>query len=289
MRLICWKRLRGLFALGVLFATMLVAGGSNAMPLQDIVQSTQPSVAHLGILDRNGEEIGHGSGFVISPEGRVVTNFHVIEEAARMVAIFAGGKKAEVVGVWAFDKSQDLAVLQLAEGTYPIVALSSSAPKQGDEVIVIGSPLGLEGSVSTGIVSAVRSEGAIALADRKEESDRGKSWGLQISAAVSPGSSGSPVLDAEGKVMGVAVGIYGGAMGGQALNFAVPISKLRELLATIPIGARPRSLTTVGSGRSVTTNLLISAGGLGAVALVWWIAAWINGRKDKPRARHGLH
>jgi S1-C subfamily serine protease len=279
--------LNRLIATAWLAAALLVGRRGHALSLQEIVESTQPCVAHLGIVDHNGDELGHGSGFVVSSDGRIVTNFHVIDEATRMVAVFGGGKKVDVVGVWAADKAQDLAVLQLAAGSYPTVALSSAVPKQGDPVTVIGSPLGLAGSVSTGIVSAIRSDGAVTVADH-DEHPGARSWELQISAPVSPGSSGSPVLDNDGKVIGVAVGVYGSALGGQALNFAVPVAKVRDLLASIRTGDRPRSLDAVAGRRTVTTNLIISGVGLVAIVVVWQVGWWLNKRKVREAMRPGV-
>jgi S1-C subfamily serine protease len=217
---------------------------------------------------------------VISEDGRLVTNFHVVKGAERVVATFASGAKSEVAGVWAADPKLDLAVLQLGPGPFSRIALSDSDAKQGDEVTVIGSPRGLEGSVSTGIVSAIRREGALAMGGDEDRHVTGaESWGLQITAPISPGSSGSPVLDATGRVLGVAVGQI---EGGQALNFAVPVSKLRDLVRGIGPTSQLKPLDLLHEGTlSVRANLLISAAGFAAVALLWWLGSYISSRRER--------
>jgi S1-C subfamily serine protease len=263
-------------------AVSFLAAASLAMPLQSIIESAKPCVAHLALLDEQGEEEAHGTGFVVSDDGVIVTNFHVADGADRIVATFADDRKVGVVGAWVFDPDVDLAVLQLAPGNYPKLALAPSEPKQGDEVVVIGSPRGLAGSVSTGIVSAIRKEGAVPLGDAKRAHGSGvESWALQITAPISPGSSGSPVLDAEGRVVGVAVG----QVTGQSLNFAVPAAKLRDLLAKIPTGGRPNPIVAVRKGRSVARNLLISVAGLGGAALVAWIVSVLARRRGRSERR----
>jgi serine protease Do len=208
----------------------------------------------------------------VSGDGRVVTNHHVVNDAERVDVVFQGGRKVPVLGVLAFDEEADLAILQLEKGSYPTLALAESPAKQGDPVVVIGSPRGLSGSVSTGIVSAVRSEGA------KLGDERLKNWALQLTAAISPGSSGSPVMNENGEVVAVAVG----HVQGEALNFGVPIDRLRNLLPSAT--KEPSPFRVLRGGRSPLTNLLISAVGLGGVALVVWITGWILGRKQR-RAR----
>ena len=209
----------------------------------------------------------------MSSDGRVVTNHHVVEDAERVEVVFQGGKKVAVLGVLAFDEDADLALLRLEKGTYPTVALSDAPVKQGDPVVVIGSPLGLSGTVSTGIVSAVRSDGAH-FGDEVE-----KNWTLQLTAAVSPGSGGSPVMNEAGEVVAITVGQV---RRGQALNFGVPVVLLRQLL---PSAAKePKPFRVLRGGRSPIENLLISAGALGGVALVVWVTNFILGRKRR-RAR----
>jgi len=236
----------------------------------------RPTVAHLSVLDAAGRETHSGSGFVVSAGGLLATNHHVAEGGDRIVATFSGERQVEVLGVRAIDREADLSLLQLESGTYQALELSAEEPKQGDPVTVLGSPRGLAGSLSTGIVSAVRAHGT------KLQGREGghESWGLQISAPISPGSSGSPILDEHGRVIGVAVGK--GA--GEALNFAIPVERLQALLASVDASTPLTPLSDLREGRSVKTNLLISAGGITAVALLWWGLAMLSRRRSLRRA-----
>lgn len=154
----------------------------------------------------------------------VVTNWHVIENAKSVSVKALDGHSYSVVSIVAFSVDGDLAVLETNApiGSYAALEIATAFPDEGDRVIVIGNPLGLlEGSVSDGIVSALRplkNAGTV----------------LQITAPVSPGSSGSPVLNMRGKVVGVAA--FGLARG-QNLNFAMPWYTLARLLsADDPLG-----------------------------------------------------
>jgi S1-C subfamily serine protease len=266
---------RALTALGLVLAIEVFAGRLAAAPLEELIDSARGSVVHVSERDSSNEEVGNGSGFVISEDGKLATNHHVIEDAARLVAVFSGGKEVEVAGIWAVDPSADLAILQLAPGSYRSLRLAATPAKQGASVVMIGSPLGLEGTVSTGIVSAVRERGP----DRRIVGHDLSSWGLQITAPMSPGSSGSPVLDDSGEVVGVAVGQRAR---GQSLNFAVPASYLRDLQGEAQRATGLTPLRAAGHGRSLTDNLLISAGALALAMLIWWL---VSRRKERPRKR----
>lgn len=220
-------------------------------------------VAHLSVRDALGEEQGSGTGFVISSDGRMATNFHVIDGADRIVAVFADKREAKVTGVWAFDKKVDLAVLQLEGQKFEPLPLAALPAHEGEEIFMIGSPLGLSLSLSTGIVSAVRERGPD-FPQHVEDREEVENWNLQISAPAAPGSSGSPIVRADGEVVGVLVG-HIEAMEG--MHFGIPVAKLQKLVASAP--ARPRELNEATGVRSVRKNLLISGGVFAAVAAVW--------------------
>jgi S1-C subfamily serine protease len=246
-------------------------GFAASLPLQDLLKNAGPSVVHLSVRDAADEEEGSGSGFVISEDGRLVTNRHVIDGARRIVAVFADGKEVAVAGVWAFSDSEkdDIAVLQLAPGRYPTLRLAGTPAQQGDEVVVIGSPHGLSQAITTGIVAAVREHGTVT----RRTKDGPESWGLQITAGIAPGSSGSPILNTSGEVVGVAVGTWGGTA-----NFGVPVERVRKL-TDAKDGAldRVRPLSEARGGPSLRTSLLVSAALFGAIGLAWWL----SGRKSR--------
>lgn len=260
----CWIWLLLSLALGA-------TGFAGALPLPDLLKNAGPSVVHLSVRDAGDEEDGSGSGFVVSEDGRIVTNHHVVDGARRIVAVFKDGTEVEIVGVWAFSESEkdDIAVLQLAPGRYPALRLAGTPAQQGDEVVVIGSPHGLSQAVTTGIVAAVREHGTVTRRDK----DGPESWGLQITAGIAPGSSGSPILNTSGEVVGVAVGTWGGTA-----NFGVPVDRVRKLTeakdATLD---RMRPLSEARGGPSVRTNLIASAVLFGAIGLAWWL----SGRKNR--------
>lgn len=183
--------------------------------LPRLARETRPAVALLVVYDSAGKEIATATGFFISPGGQLTTNWHVVKDAHSMVAKVEQGQTYQIKGILASSPKEDLAVLQVESGTYPALSLgSSSAVEVGSRVAVIGSPLGLEGSLSDGIVSAKRKLG-------------GEDAWIQITAPISPGSSGSPVLNAKGEVIGVA---SMNLRGSQALNFAAPIDALKRIL-----------------------------------------------------------
>lgn len=157
-----------------------------------------------------------GSGFIVSPDGRVVTNYHVVRNAQSLEIKLASGDVYERAAVLAVDKRRDIAVLQVPGFDLASLPLGNSdSVRVGTDVVAIGSPLGLDNTVATGIVSGRRQEP--------------EGYGLlQISVPSSRGSSGGPVLTRDGTVVGVAVSRM---QGGENLNFAVPINYARGLLS----------------------------------------------------------
>ena len=189
----------------------------------DLVSRAAQSV--VGIRSLDGRRIGQGTGIVLSAEGDVLTNAHVVE-GARTVRIFLPGadegREAQVVGT---DEREDLALLRLADtkGLVPAQLGTSAAVRLGDQVLAIGNALGLKGglSVTQGIVSGLgRSEGALA--------------GLiQTDAALNPGNSGGPLVDTAGRVVGINTAVRGDA---QSIGFAIPIDHARQVVERLRSG-----------------------------------------------------
>lgn len=182
--------------------------------LPELVRKIKPSAVAIETFDQRDNTLSRGSGFFIAAD-RVITNRHVIEKAARVEIHLQNGKKFTVKGVIAIDGEGDLALLlvEVPRASAIPLPIVKTVPQEGESVVVVGNPYGLEGSVSNGIVSAVR-----------EISGYGKI--IQITAPISPGSSGSPVVNMAGQVIGVATLQ---AAEGQSLNFAVPAERISQL------------------------------------------------------------
>jgi S1-C subfamily serine protease len=181
-------------------------------------------------LGQQGGQSASGSGFVIDRGGDIVTNQHVVDGASDVRVRFGeDGQpiKARVVGT---DPSTDLALLKIDPtavkgGLKPLVLGESKGLRPGEATIAIGSPFGLSGSVTTGIVSAL---------DREIESPNGFpiSGVVQTDAAINPGNSGGPLLDAEGRAIGVnsQIATNGGSGSNSGVGFAVPIDTVKEVV-----------------------------------------------------------
>ena len=191
-----------------------VAEAQDSLP--DLVRQVKPSVVSVLTYNSKGEPLISGSGFFVRP-GQVVTNLHVIQNAQRVeIRTLEGkGRTYPVTGAVAIDEEGDLALLSvdLPPDRSRVLSLSSSLPEEGEKVFLIGSPLRLEGSVSDGIVSAVR-----------EVPDVGKI--IQITAPVSHGNSGSPLLNLRGQVVGI---VTVKVTNGQNINLALASSRIAAL------------------------------------------------------------
>ena len=191
-------------------------GRSSAESLPDLVRRVKPSVVSVLTYDAKGEPLISGSGFFIRP-GKVVTNSHVIRGAHRVEihTLEGKGRTYPVAGALAVDEEADLALLSVdlpAERSRPLT-FTNTLPEEGEQVFVIGNPLRLEGSVSDGIVSAVR-----------EVPDLGRI--IQITAPVSHGNSGSPLFNMNGQVIGI---VTVKVTNGQNINLALGASRILSL------------------------------------------------------------
>ena len=174
---------------------------------------------------------GTGSGFVVDTEGHVITNQHVVDGAANVTVTFANGDevRATVVGA---DASADVAVLKLDEvpdDLEPLQLGSSESLKIGDPLIAIGSPFGLQGTVTTGIVSAL---------DRELTAPDGFTidGAIQTDAAINPGNSGGPLIDGNGRVVGINSQIATQSGGNEGIGYAVPIETARQVADALIAG-----------------------------------------------------
>ncbi|PYT88945.1 MAG: hypothetical protein DMG41_10165 [Acidobacteria bacterium] len=149
-----------------------------------IAKAASGSIVSIVMSDKDGKPIAQGTGFIVSKDGLVVTNYHVIAEGSSAVVKLPDGAFYAVDGVLAFDKVRDVAIIKAHGQNFRILALGNSDRVQvGEEVVAIGNPLSLESTVSNGIVSGIRAV--------KEDSDKY----LQITAPISPGSSGGPLFN----------------------------------------------------------------------------------------------
>ena len=192
-----------------------IAYCQNSLPA--VFKQVSPSVVVIYTFDKSGKPISQGSGFFINGKGDVITNRHVIQGAYSAQIKTIGEKTYTVDKMLADDSLGDLVRLSTSTppGEVRPVILSKKVPETGEQIVVIGSPKGLEYSISDGIVSAVRNISGIGAV-------------LQITAPISPGSSGSPVLNMQGEVVGVATSQF---VEGQNLNFAMPCERITKLAA----------------------------------------------------------
>ncbi len=200
----------------VMFISTSSAGAQQPQrSVSEVVKATVDSVVLIVISDESGKPIAEGSGFIASSDGKIVTNHHVIEGAHSAVVKVNNGAFLPVDGVVADDGDLDIAILKVSGKNLPPLQLADSKDlAAGDHVVAIGSPLGLENSVSDGIISGFRKDAS------------GRSW-VQTTAPTSHGNSGGPLLTMNGKVIGV---VTMKATEGENLNFAVPSQSISTLL-----------------------------------------------------------
>ncbi|OLR95106.1 S1C family serine protease [Actinokineospora bangkokensis] len=223
-------------------ATAAPVADTSAVDVSAVVTKVMPSVVQITVRTGNAE--GIGSGVVLTADGRILTNNHVVEGARDITVTFSDGKTApaSVVGT---DTGADLAVIQ-AEGVSGLTAATlgdSSSVRVGDEVIAIGSPGGLQGTVTTGIISALDRDVTIG-SERSSDRFSGQGGGvsykaLQTDASINQGNSGGPLFDTAGRVIGINSAIYSpvtgsdGAAGSVGIGFSIPIDTAKEVVAKI--------------------------------------------------------
>jgi len=242
----------GFLCLG--FLMLVGASSAHAQTAQEVAKRAFSSTVLLVMEDANGKPLSLGSGFFVR-DAQIATNLHVVQGAARGYAKLVGQKaKHDIEGVTAVDAVRDLVVLKISVSRLQALPLGNSGAVQvGESVYAVGNPQGLEGTFSQGIVSSIRDVGTDKL--------------LQITAPISPGSSGGPVLNGKGEVIGVSVATF---RGGQNLNFAIPSIYLKELLTKLG----PAKPLVQAKATKAQRTILADMGGKSTEGVVGAQLAW---------------
>lgn len=217
------------------------AGAAAPASYADAVQLSAPAVASIRTtrlveytsgadeITRFRVETAYGSAVIIDPEGYLVTNFHVIAEAAEIQVHFVDGSFAnpEIVGV---DAETDLALLKVDIGTLPAITFGSSADLRiGDVVLAIGNPYGLATSVTQGIVSAT---------DRRRLDLASFENFIQTDAAINAGNSGGALINVAGELVGINTAVLAQDAGTEGIGFAIPVDLVRGVVDEIKLHGR---------------------------------------------------
>ncbi len=220
-----------------------------------VYEQVNPAVVHIGIGS------GQGSGFLIDRNGHIVTNNHVVESGGQIVVTFDNGQRlpARLVGT---DPSSDLAVIQVDANAIsditPVTLADSDALKVGQIVIAIGSPFGLQSSMTTGIISALNRlfPGAVG--------PNGTSFQIpdiiQTDAAINPGNSGGPLLNLHGEVIGVNTAIESPVRGSSGIGYAVPANIVSNIVPQIIANGRVETPWLGITGGVLTEETAVALG-----------------------------
>jgi hypothetical protein len=180
-----------------------------------ITRRMLPAVVTIKTFNRSGQPLATGSGFVATANGLIVTNYHVIDKADAATVKFSNGEQTRVEGVVELDADKDFAILKVNAVDLTAAPLGNSEKlEQGEPLVAIGAPLGLSNTVTTGIVSEIRAMDGRRL--------------IQHTASISPGSSGGPLINSAGQVVGINTFLL---KDGQGLFFALPINYIRASLS----------------------------------------------------------
>ena len=187
---------------------------TSPLTLPELIKSIKPAVVEITTFDSSDEGKALGSGFFTGPR-QIISNWHVVDGCYRAEVKTADGNVYGIKGILASDKDADLVLLEvdIPPGKAKVLKVAASPPDEGERIVVIGNPLGLEGTVSDGIVSGIRDLPKIGRL-------------IQVTAPISHGSSGGPVVNMFGDVVGVA---RAALSEGQNLNFAVPGNEIASL------------------------------------------------------------
>jgi serine protease Do len=197
-----------------------------------IYSAASPSVVALEVENVAGKHFV-GNAFLVKGDGFAVTAWHVVHDARRVQARFNDNQSVRVTGVVDKNERLDLALLQLGAGKRPQIKLAAAAPRVGSRVYLVGSPRGLDFSISEGLVSQIRTLDGVCY--------------YQLSCPISPGDSGGPVLNDRGEAIGVVSWRKADA---ENVGFAIPAPEITRLKATLP--ALAWTSTPVGSHHAET-------------------------------------
>jgi len=206
------------------------AAGEGGLSVQEIYERVSPSVVVVYNINESGQIRGHGTGFFIDPWGMVATNYHVVEGASSLKIKTKSGATMDIRGIAASDAENDVVILSavLPIDSIRTLKMAPSLPQVGDKIVVIGTPYHpqLAQTITDGLVSAIRPVAG------------GKRL-IQISAPISPGSSGSPVVNTKGEVVGIATRVHrqashiGIAVPGEIISGLTPASPFP--VASLPV------------------------------------------------------
>ena len=222
----------------------------SADELMSLARRIRPGVMLMIVFDDSGRSIASGTGFIVSGDGKLITNRHVANAGSRIVAKSPSGRQYRVLGALAEDSDQDLVLLQIENRDLPPLTLGSSDDiRVGTPIIMIGNPLEMESTVQEGMVSGFRQflgtrrwieiTAAVATGRKDINQQMIHGQGLQVVTAVAPGSSGSPVLDSSGKVVGVVTAVERGK---QVTALAIPVEVVKELVSRAARVEEPKPL-----------------------------------------------
>jgi putative serine protease PepD len=249
------------------------AASTSRLSVNSIYKLAYRGVVEVKVNSRSTDAFGgtrsqsaEGSGFVYDTSGRVITNQHVVEEAASVRVTFWNGKtySARVVGT---DPSTDLAVLDVdapSSVLYPLTLGDSSKVQVGDNVVAIGAPFGLAETVTAGIVSALHRQMTSPNNFSIDDS-------IQTDAAINHGNSGGPLLDAQGHVIGVNAQIESDSGGNDGVGFAIPSNTIKSIVSQL-----------ISNGSAVHAYLGVELGDSGTSARV------VSVRSNTPAKKAGL-
>jgi putative serine protease PepD len=228
-------------------ATTFDTSNTKATDVSAVVKKVLPSVVQVNVTLQNGEAVG--SGVILDANGKILTNNHVVADATAVTVTLSDGRTVDAT-VLGTDPASDLAVIQ-AQGVSGLTAATlgdSDAVRVGDEVIAIGSPGGLQGTVTTGIVSALdrkvtvpdeqqRQQSQFPFTQNQQQGGGTTSYqAIQTDAAINQGNSGGPLFNAEGEVVGINSAMYSpvssadGSAGSVGIGFAIPSNHAKQVI-----------------------------------------------------------